>query len=149
MAGAWMAPSHYLNQCCNIADLTLKTNFSEILSAIQIFALYKIHIKMSSVKFCPFHLDVNVLNGIAQVNNGNATMEPLINLGNKQIQVYDIKIKWNQFHIGNCAFCDISILLPCEFILMVLKNLCTEKLFHTPCIWIGMSARHDCSPHKW
>ena len=48
---------------------------------------------MSSVKLCPFHLDLDVSNGSAPVNNGSASLEPLINLGNKQIQVYDIKIK--------------------------------------------------------
>ena len=39
----------------------LRTNFSEILIAIQIFSLKKIRLKMSSAKCCPFNLSLNVL----------------------------------------------------------------------------------------
>ena len=35
---------------------TLGTNFSEILREIQTFSLRKVHLKMSSVKCCPFYL---------------------------------------------------------------------------------------------
>ena len=44
---------------------TLETNFSEILIEINTFSLKKIRLKMSSAKFCSFHLCLNVLN----VNN--------------------------------------------------------------------------------
>ena len=76
---------------------------------------------------------------------------PLINLGNKQIQVYDIKIKY-QFPVGNCAFYRISILLQCEFMLVVPKNNCTKKLVqifaHHAC---ELACLQDmfCSPYKW
>ena len=36
-----MAPSHYLNQCWNIANWTLGTNFGEILIEIYTFSLKK------------------------------------------------------------------------------------------------------------
>ena len=39
----------------------LGTNPSEILIKIQIFSLKKIHLKMSSVKFCPSCIGLNVL----------------------------------------------------------------------------------------
>ena len=40
----------------------LGTNFSEILIRIQIFSFKKMHMKMSSAKWRPFCLDLNVLN---------------------------------------------------------------------------------------
>ena len=39
----------------------LGTNFSEILIGIQTFPFTKMHLKMSSVKWCPFCLGLNVL----------------------------------------------------------------------------------------
>ena len=38
------------------------TNFSEIQIGIQAFPYKKMHLKMSSVKWCPFCPDLNVLN---------------------------------------------------------------------------------------
>ena len=38
----------------------LGTNFSEILTGIQTFSLKKIHLKMSSAKWRPFCLSLNV-----------------------------------------------------------------------------------------
>ena len=40
---------------------TLRTNFSEILSEIHTFSFKKMHLKMSSVKWRPFCLGLNVL----------------------------------------------------------------------------------------
>ena len=40
----------------------LGTNFSEILIGIQTFSFKKMHLKMSSVKWHPFCLTLNVLN---------------------------------------------------------------------------------------
>ena len=42
---------------------TLKTNFSEILSKIHAFSFKKMHLKMSSAKWLPFCLGLNVLTG--------------------------------------------------------------------------------------
>ena len=39
----------------------LAINFSEILIEIQTFSLKKIHLKMSSAKYCSFRLGLNVL----------------------------------------------------------------------------------------
>ena len=39
----------------------LGTNFSEILTEIQTFLLKKIHLKISSAKYCSFRLGLNVL----------------------------------------------------------------------------------------
>ena len=60
---ALVAPSHYLNQCCNIVNWTepLRTNFSEILIKILTFSFKKIHFKVSSAKWQPFCLGLNVL----------------------------------------------------------------------------------------
>ena len=58
---AWLAPSHYLNQCWNIVNSKLRTNFYEILSKIHMFSFEKMHLKMSSGKLWPFCLDLNVL----------------------------------------------------------------------------------------
>ena len=61
------APSHYLNQCCHIVSLTLRNiilwNFisnSEVL-------FKEMHLKMSSVKWRPFCLSLNVLNPTCSV----------------------------------------------------------------------------------
>ena len=40
---------------------TLGTHFNEILSEIHIFSFMKIHLKMSPVKWCTFHLGLSVL----------------------------------------------------------------------------------------
>ena len=40
---------------------TLETNFSEILSEIHIFSFKKMHLEMSSAKWRPFCLGLNVL----------------------------------------------------------------------------------------
>ena len=56
-----LAPSHYLNQCWNIVDWTLGTNFSEMLIEIHTFSFKKIHSKMSSGKWQPFCRGPNVL----------------------------------------------------------------------------------------
>ena len=44
---------------------TLETNFSEILSKIRAFSFKKMHLKMSSAKWRPFCLGLNVLSFIA------------------------------------------------------------------------------------
>ena len=54
------APSHYLNQCWNIANWPLGTNFSEILIEINKFSFKQMHL-MSSGKWRPFYLGLNVL----------------------------------------------------------------------------------------
>ena len=40
----------------------LETNFSEILNKIYTFSFRKMHLKMSSAKWRPFHLSLNMLN---------------------------------------------------------------------------------------
>ena len=52
---------HYLNQCWNIVNWTPRTNFKEILVRIHTFLFEKIHLKMSSGKWWPFCLGLNVL----------------------------------------------------------------------------------------
>ena len=47
------APSHYLNQCWNIVNWPLGTNFSEIVIEIYTFSFKKMHVKMSSGKWRP------------------------------------------------------------------------------------------------
>ena len=47
----------------------LGTNFSEILIEMHTFSIKKMHLKMSSAKWCPFCLGLNVL---------NATMEQFL-----------------------------------------------------------------------
>ena len=55
------APSHYLNQCWNIVNWTLRTNFNEISIGIKTFSAKKMHFKVSSAKWRPFFLDLNEL----------------------------------------------------------------------------------------
>ena len=60
-----MTPSHYLSQCWNTVNWILRTNFSEILIGIQIFSFKKIHLKMSSGKWRPSCLSLNVLKNLS------------------------------------------------------------------------------------
>ena len=50
---------------------TLGTNFSEILSKIHTFSFKKMHLKLSSVKWRPFCLGLNVLNIVVTVNGSH------------------------------------------------------------------------------
>ena len=57
--------------CTNAGILltgTLGTNFIEILSEILTFSLKKMHLKMSSVKWWPFCLGLNVLTALNYLN---------------------------------------------------------------------------------
>ena len=54
----------------------LGTDFSEILIKIQTFVLKKICLKMSSVKCCPFHLDLSVLSDYPDSKVHGANMGP-------------------------------------------------------------------------
>ena len=53
--------SHFLNQCWNIVNWTLRTNFRGIWNEIQIFLFQKMHLKMSSAKSRLFYLGLNVM----------------------------------------------------------------------------------------
>ena len=61
MAYCLGAPSHCLNQCWNIVYQSLGTNLSENLIQMQTFLLKEVHLKISSGKWRPFRLDLNVL----------------------------------------------------------------------------------------
>ena len=52
----WTAPSLYMNQCWDIVNWTIGTNFSEIAIEIQTFSFKKMHLKMSYGKWRPFCL---------------------------------------------------------------------------------------------
>ena len=55
---AWSAPSHYLNQCWDNVNWT---NFNEIVIKIPIFPFKKMHFEISSEKWWPFCIGLNVL----------------------------------------------------------------------------------------
>ena len=58
---AWSAPSHYLNQCWDIVNWTLRNKLQWHLNERHIFSFKKIHLKMSSGKCRPFCLGLHVL----------------------------------------------------------------------------------------
>ena len=58
---AWLAPSHYLNQCWYIVELTIRQKFSEITIEIVTFLFKKMHLKMSSAKQHPFCIGLKVV----------------------------------------------------------------------------------------
>ena len=45
----------------------LGTNFNEILIRIQTFSFKKMHLKMSSAKWCPFFLSLNILHYVSKL----------------------------------------------------------------------------------
>ena len=60
----WSAPSPCLNQCWNIANWTIRNKLQYILIEIQIFSYMKMYLKMSSAKWRPFCLGLNVLKDV-------------------------------------------------------------------------------------
>ena len=58
---SYTAPNHYLNQCWDIVSWTTGTNCSDIIIEIQTFSFKKMHLKMSSGKWRPFCLGLNVI----------------------------------------------------------------------------------------
>ena len=58
---AWPAPSHYLNQCWNIVNWTLRNKLQWNFNRIRTFSFKKIRLKVSSAKWQPCCLGLNVL----------------------------------------------------------------------------------------
>ena len=58
---AWSLPSHYLNQFWNIVNWTLRNKLQWIFFEMLAFSFNKMLLKMSSVKWQPFCLGLNVL----------------------------------------------------------------------------------------
>ena len=58
---AWSALSHYLNQCWNIVNWTLRNKLQWILIEFHTFSFRKMRLKMSAAKCWPFFLCLNVL----------------------------------------------------------------------------------------
>ena len=58
---SWTVPNHYLNQCWNIVDWTLRNKLTEILIGIQTFSSKKMHLKMSFAKLCQFRSGLDFL----------------------------------------------------------------------------------------
>ena len=66
---AWWAPSHYLNQCWNIVNWTLRNKLQWNLNRNSYISFKKMHFKMPSGKWRPFCLGLNFLGRLDQ-NNG-------------------------------------------------------------------------------
>ena len=60
-------PSHYLNQCWNIVKCNLKSTVQKLIE-IHTFSFKNIHLKISSGKWRPFWLGLNVLTEILGCN---------------------------------------------------------------------------------
>ena len=58
---AWLAPSHYLNQCWNIVNWTLGNKLHWKFFKLYTFSFKKMHLKMPSGKWLPFCLSLNEL----------------------------------------------------------------------------------------
>ena len=67
LSPGWGQVIIYLNQCWNIVNWTLRNKFNEISIGIQTFLFKKMHYKMSSAKWRPFCLGLNMLNPINQL----------------------------------------------------------------------------------
>ena len=58
---AWRAPGHYLNQCWNIVNWTTMNKLQWNLNQIHTLSFKKMNLKISSAKWWPFCLSLNVL----------------------------------------------------------------------------------------
>ena len=58
-----MVPSHYLNQCWNIVNWTIRNKLQWILIEIHTLSFKKLPLKLASAKWRPFCLGLNVLMG--------------------------------------------------------------------------------------
>ena len=83
---------------------TLGTNFSEILSEIHTFSFKKMHLKMSSAKWRPFCLDLNVLNRWCQALTIDHMECAVLQIFRNEYQtrnslktIHDDVIKWKHF----------------------------------------------------
>ena len=80
----------------------LGTNFSEMLIKINIFSFKKIHLKMSSGKWRPFCLGLNVLRG---PNRNRVTPSPPRLDGAEEIEVIAKKeYRWKNLRLGLDSF---------------------------------------------
>ena len=59
---AWTAPSHYLKQCWNIVNWTLRNKLQWKFNRNSNISSKKMHLKMASAKLLSFCLRLNVLN---------------------------------------------------------------------------------------
>ena len=93
-----------INQCWNIVNWTLGTNFSEILIEIDTFSFKKMHLKMSSAKWRPFRLGLNVLTHWQYLTNTakcNSIRDVPLCLKLKFVLKYPITSTQNSDSIGN------------------------------------------------
>ena len=58
---AWSAPSHYLNQCWNIVNWTLRNKLQWNFNRSSNIVIQEMRLKVSSAKWRPFYLGLNVL----------------------------------------------------------------------------------------
>ena len=77
------------------------TNFSKILIGIRAFSFKKIHLKMSSAKWCPFWLDLNVL---SQIQWSTFILRSAIRTASNICQLTEFtNLRMHLFHIPQCS----------------------------------------------
>ena len=95
---------------------TLETNFSEILIGIQTFSFKKMYLKMSSAKWRPFCLGLNVLN--CAWTNGSGSSWDAGDLKHHHAH-YDVTVMWLTL-VNSCICytrqtCEIYQVLPYSY----------------------------------
>ena len=70
-----LLPSHYLNQCWNIVNWNIGNKLQWNCNPNQYISIQEMHFKMSSAKWLPPYLSLNVLNGLGMGNNVLWTLE--------------------------------------------------------------------------
>ena len=93
------------------------TNFSEILIAIDVFSFKKIYLKMSSAKWRPFCLGLNVLTAFSGCSKDTV------------IDIISFQLNFNRSsYISNMAYLDIKVI--CFKCIYLINRLCRENGYH-------------------
>ena len=82
---------------------TLGTNFSEILSTIHAFSSNKMHLKMSSAKWSPFCLGLNVLR-FSPYSLTHCSVDKLVDIENIMITIVDLIIYTSSICVCVCVW---------------------------------------------
>ena len=103
MACHLVGANHFLNQCWNIVNWTLRNNFSEIVIEIITFSVKKMHLKLWSGNWQPFCLGLNELKDLNDHTGRSADYFYFLNRNHHPQQQSDIL-----FHHHSSTFCFLS-----------------------------------------
>ena len=95
----------------------LRTDFSDILIRNKAFSFEKMILKMSSAKWCPFCLGLNVLSGPVGINISESVIE-LSNFSVRKMHLKMCSVKWRIFRIGFNVLRQYMYIPACTYVIL-------------------------------